>query len=221
MTRLDSNLQPKQKQKQTKPAVPVPLPPSPSPSPQKRRKCASTANPSSSLLDENKNEYLPGPEAADEGVALGSLDFHEILDEDVLKHKSTVVNRAPVMMAWSCVVAERLGFMREEAVCLLTSASFIPSAFAPPKILAFNDALPDFARINTTVLGTSLLHVWYRAAFPNHAQNAAISTDLEYSHHAQSQQPCDAGGLGPNLCIPLLADHNMNVACKYGCRIED
>ena len=65
---------------------------------------------------------MPGPEAADEGVALGSLDFHEILDEDALKHKSTVVNRAPVMMAWSCVVAERLGFTREEALSIGTSS---------------------------------------------------------------------------------------------------
>jgi hypothetical protein len=77
------------------------------------------------------NEYLPGggsglgPEAAaaaadDEGVSLGSLDFDEILDEDVLRHKSTVVNRAPVMMAWACVVAERLGFTREEALSIGT-----------------------------------------------------------------------------------------------------
>jgi len=71
----------------------------------------------------------------------------------------------------------------------------------PTEILAFNDALPDFARINTTVL--------------------AISTDSEYSHHAWSQQPRAAGGLGPNLRIPLLADRNMNVAREYGCLIED
>jgi len=71
----------------------------------------------------------------------------------------------------------------------------------PTEILAFNDALSDFTRINTTVLG--------------------ISTDSEYSHHAWSQQPRAAGGLGPNLRIPLLADRNMNVAREYGCLIED
>lgn len=32
--------------------------------------------------------------------------------------KSTIVNRAPVMMAWACVVAERLGFSREEALSI-------------------------------------------------------------------------------------------------------
>jgi len=71
----------------------------------------------------------------------------------------------------------------------------------PTEILAFNDALPDFARLNTTVL--------------------AISTDSEYSHLAWAQQPRAAGGLGPNLQIPLLADRNMRVARDYGCLIED
>jgi len=69
---------------------------------------------------------LPSPAADDEegeGAALlgggrGGPDFHEILDEEALKHKFTVVNRAPVMMAWSCVVAERLGFSRDEALSI-------------------------------------------------------------------------------------------------------
>jgi peroxiredoxin (alkyl hydroperoxide reductase subunit C) len=56
---------------------------------------------------------------------------------------------------------------------------------------------------------------------PNCAQNAAISTDSEYSHHAWSQQPRAEGGLGPNLRLPLLADRNMSVAREYGCLIED
>ncbi|KAH8978119.1 2-cysteine peroxiredoxin [Lactarius hatsudake] len=72
---------------------------------------------------------------------------------------------------------------------------------ALPEILAFNDALPEFARLNTTVL--------------------AISTDSEYSHHAWAQQARSAGGLGPDLRIPLLADRNMRVAREYGCLIED
>jgi len=48
-----------------------------------------------------------------------------------------------------------------------------------------------------------------------------ISTDSEYSHYPWSQQPRTAGGLGPNLCLPLLADRNMGVAREYGCLIED
>ncbi|KAH9957582.1 thioredoxin-like protein [Russula dissimulans] len=71
----------------------------------------------------------------------------------------------------------------------------------PTEILAFNDALPEFARLNTVVL--------------------AISTDSEYSHHAWVQQPRAAGGLGPNLRLPLLADRNMQVSRKYGVLIEE
>ncbi|KAH9954988.1 thioredoxin-like protein [Lactifluus volemus] len=71
----------------------------------------------------------------------------------------------------------------------------------PTEILAFNDALPDFAHANTAVL--------------------AISTDSEYSHFAWAQQPRAEGGLGPSLQIPLLADRNMRVARDYGCLIED
>jgi alkyl hydroperoxide reductase subunit AhpC len=58
-------------------------------------------------------------------------------------------------------------------------------------------------------------------ATDTNAQHAAISTDSEYSHHAWSQQPRSAGGLGPDLRIPLLADRNMGVAREYGCLIED
>jgi hypothetical protein len=94
------------------------LPPSPSPSPQKKRKKRKrSGGVASSRLE---SELLPGP-APDEGAALGSLDFHEILDEDKLKLKSAIVNRAPVMMAWACVVAERLGFSREEALSIGTT----------------------------------------------------------------------------------------------------
>ncbi|KAH8979648.1 thioredoxin-like protein [Lactarius hatsudake] len=50
---------------------------------------------------------------------------------------------------------------------------------------------------------------------------AAISTDSEYSHYAWAQQVRSAGGLGPDLRIPLLADRNMRVARDNGCLIED
>ncbi|KAI0260571.1 thioredoxin-like protein [Gloeopeniophorella convolvens] len=71
----------------------------------------------------------------------------------------------------------------------------------PTEILAFNDALPEFARLNTTVL--------------------AISTDSEYSHYAWAQQPRTEGGLGPGLRLPLLADRAMRVARSYGCLVEE
>ncbi|KAJ7781158.1 hypothetical protein B0H16DRAFT_1404408 [Mycena metata] len=57
---------------------------------------------------EDVNEFLPSPK--DPSTDIGNLEFNEILDEAVLKTKSTVVNRAPLMTAWSTLVAERLGF---------------------------------------------------------------------------------------------------------------
>jgi hypothetical protein len=46
------------------------------------------------------------------------LRFKEVLDEGILKRKSAVINRAPVMTAWATVVAERLGFGRGEALSI-------------------------------------------------------------------------------------------------------
>lgn len=84
------------------------------------------------------NEFLPEA-PPDEASAYGSMDFNDILDEEVgpffflgivsavlstdaynevLKVKSTVVNRAPLMTAWATIVAERLGFEREEALSI-------------------------------------------------------------------------------------------------------
>ncbi|KAJ7283566.1 hypothetical protein C8J57DRAFT_1432640 [Mycena rebaudengoi] len=65
---------------------------------------------------EDVNEFLPAPK--DESAQFGSLEFNEILDENILKTKSTVVNRAPLMTAWSTLVAERLGFQPEEALSI-------------------------------------------------------------------------------------------------------
>lgn len=36
----------------------------------------------------------------------------------VLKTRYTVINRAPLMTAWATIVAERLGFEREEALSI-------------------------------------------------------------------------------------------------------
>ncbi|KAG1791142.1 hypothetical protein EV424DRAFT_890567 [Suillus variegatus] len=67
--------------------------------------------------DDLLNELLPdGP--LDKAAAYGSLEFDEVLDETVLSTKFTVVNRAPLMTAWATVVAEHLGFEREEALSI-------------------------------------------------------------------------------------------------------
>ncbi|EIN10463.1 hypothetical protein PUNSTDRAFT_100008 [Punctularia strigosozonata HHB-11173 SS5] len=68
-------------------------------------------------VEPDVNELLPkGP--VDEGADYGSFEFNEVLDEEVLRSKSAVVNRAPLMTAWATVVAEALGFQREEALSI-------------------------------------------------------------------------------------------------------
>lgn len=64
-----------------------------------------------------KNEFLPDG-SHEEGIDTGNFEFSEILDEQMLQKKSCVINRAPVMMAWAMVVAERLGFKRAEALSI-------------------------------------------------------------------------------------------------------
>ncbi|KAJ3896051.1 hypothetical protein GG344DRAFT_85526 [Lentinula edodes] len=68
-------------------------------------------------IDSETNEFLPHGE----GSEFESLDFNEVLDESTLQSKSTVVNRAPLMTAWATVVAERMGFQREEALSIASS----------------------------------------------------------------------------------------------------
>ncbi|OSD04218.1 hypothetical protein PYCCODRAFT_1364382 [Trametes coccinea BRFM310] len=67
--------------------------------------------------DDDLNDLLPS-RPREEADVYGSLEFNEILDEEAIKSKYTVVNRAPIMMAWAFVVAERLGFGREEALSI-------------------------------------------------------------------------------------------------------
>ncbi|GAA5983283.1 hypothetical protein JCM5350_005867 [Sporobolomyces pararoseus] len=60
---------------------------------------------------------LPTREDKDSEVEQ-DLDFDEIEFEEGLVKKSVIVNRAPVMNAWATVVAERLGFSRQEALSI-------------------------------------------------------------------------------------------------------
>ncbi|EGU12562.1 hypothetical protein RTG_01095 [Rhodotorula toruloides ATCC 204091] len=56
--------------------------------------------------------------APKETVVDEDFDFEEIEAEEALAPKACLVNRAPVMTAWACVVAERLGFRRQEALSI-------------------------------------------------------------------------------------------------------
>ena len=57
------------------------------------------------------------PTAAEQ-VTVDDFDFKEILYLPTLEIKSLVINKAPILTLWAVIVAERLGFNREEALSL-------------------------------------------------------------------------------------------------------
>lgn len=65
----------------------------------------------------------------DRAASLPSFDYKENKNEAELMTRSVVVNRAPVMMAWAAVVAESLGFTREEALSIGIVASVVYNIF--------------------------------------------------------------------------------------------
>ncbi|KAL1694511.1 hypothetical protein GGG16DRAFT_47064 [Schizophyllum commune] len=69
---------------------------------------------------EDKNDLLPKA-APDDATQYGNLDFAEVLDPEKIAGHRTIVNRAPLMTAWASVVAERLGFAREEALSIASA----------------------------------------------------------------------------------------------------
>ncbi|KAK3923692.1 Peroxiredoxin-4 [Frankliniella fusca] len=70
----------------------------------------------------------------------------------------------------------------------------------PTEILAFNDRLEEFRKINTEVV--------------------ACSVDSHFTHHAWTNTPRKEGGLG-KLTIPLLSDMNHQISKDYGVYLEE
>ncbi|MCB9935286.1 MAG: peroxiredoxin [Planctomycetes bacterium] len=69
----------------------------------------------------------------------------------------------------------------------------------PTEIVAFNDHLEDFKKLNTEVI--------------------ACSVDSKFSHLAWNNMGLDKGGLG-GVKFPLLADITKNIARDYGVLLE-
>jgi peroxiredoxin (alkyl hydroperoxide reductase subunit C) len=69
----------------------------------------------------------------------------------------------------------------------------------PTEIVAFNDRLEEFKKINTEVIGASV--------------------DSKFSHLAWNNMARDKGGLG-GVKYPLLADITKNVSRDYGVLLE-
>ena len=87
-------------------------------------------------------------------------------------------------------------------------------------IIAFNDALPLFKEIQTTVLGMVFRVMQHLSTLFLHFP-VAVSTDSHYSHLAWSTQPRGQDGLGPDLMLPLVADKTMRISRKYGVLFEE
>ncbi|KAJ8130269.1 hypothetical protein O1611_g3360 [Lasiodiplodia mahajangana] len=71
----------------------------------------------------------------------------------------------------------------------------------PTEIIQYNEALPRFKAINTTVLG--------------------VSTDSHFSHLAWVERPRKQGGLGPDLQLPLVSDKSHKISRSYGVLLEE
>ncbi|GAA5973758.1 hypothetical protein JCM11641_005120 [Rhodosporidiobolus odoratus] len=82
--------------------------------------------------------------APKETVVDEDFDFEEILAEEALVSKTVITNRAPVMTAWACVVAERLGFRRQEA---LSIAHVFTDMNASTKGVSLGIMAPDAVKI--------------------------------------------------------------------------
>ncbi|PFH52791.1 hypothetical protein AMATHDRAFT_1834 [Amanita thiersii Skay4041] len=82
------------------------------------------------------NEFLPDRSDEDDIDSDTNLDFHEILDERAISTKSTIINRSPVMMAWATIVAERLGFKRDEALSIGFKSKLCLNIYGPNNVSA-------------------------------------------------------------------------------------
>ena len=70
----------------------------------------------------------------------------------------------------------------------------------PTEIVAFSNAVSEFAKINTKVV--------------------AVSTDSKFTHLQWIRTARDQGGLGP-VDLPLVADVSKDISRAYGMLIED
>jgi len=70
----------------------------------------------------------------------------------------------------------------------------------PTELVAFSDAQPEFAKLNTQLLG--------------------VSVDSVYSHLAWDSQPKNKGGLG-GLKYPLVEDLSKDIARAYEVLMDD
>ncbi|KAG2207581.1 hypothetical protein INT46_005101 [Mucor plumbeus] len=71
----------------------------------------------------------------------------------------------------------------------------------PTEIIAFNDAYEEFQSLDCQLI--------------------AASCDSEYAHYAWISTPRQAGGLGKETKIPIIADKTKSIAKSYGIYLKD
>ncbi|KAF9446939.1 hypothetical protein P691DRAFT_761189 [Macrolepiota fuliginosa MF-IS2] len=153
----------------------------------------------------DKNEFFPDG-SPDETADPENLNFNEVLDENVIRPKSCVINRAPIMTAWGMVVAERLGFRREEA---LSIASVYTEANAISKGIhlgVFNEGKGKDIEASQTgsqpyvnLMGRSIMNFVYETHF------SYRSSPLYQTHEGQWRALSNGAPIFPSAAFSYIS----------------
>ncbi|KAG8301386.1 peroxiredoxin-1 [Homalodisca vitripennis] len=117
--------------------------------------------------------------------------------------KAVISRPAPAWEGTAVVNGELTALKLSDYVGKYLVFFFYPLDFTfvcPTEILAFNDRIEEFRKINTEVVGCSV--------------------DSHFTHLAWMNTPRKEGGLG-SLKIPLLSDLTHRIAKDYGVYLED
>ncbi|KAI0989016.1 hypothetical protein GJ496_006776 [Pomphorhynchus laevis] len=117
-------------------------------------------------------------------------------------HHVMVQHQAPAFCATAVVDSKFKEIKLEDFHGKYVVLFFYPLDFTfvcPTEIIAFNNKIDEFKKINTEVIG--------------------ISTDSHFSHLAWINTPRKEGGLGA-LNFPLISDYSKNISKDYGVLLE-
>lgn len=140
--------------------------------------------------------------------------FNEILEENALRGRYAVVNRAPVMTAWSTILLERLGFSRPEALSLAhcyvnytstmrgISLGIIPAAEKERSVHLVGPNQPHFQLMRVKIPVMQMQDGSYRAI----SAGQVIQPDKAFNYMRRSMAQTLSSVFG---ALTLLADSFM------------
>lgn len=140
--------------------------------------------------------------------------FNEILEEDALRGRYAVVNRAPVMTAWATVLLERLGFSRPEALSLAhcyvnytstmrgISLGIIPAAEKERAVHIVGPNQPHFELMNVKIPVMQMQDGSYRGI----SAGEVVSPEKAFHYMRKSMAQTLSSVIG---ALTLLADSFM------------